>query len=218
MCVRLHPVCNTDFTLLKVKNVTFRLPESSEISTMQITRLPGKSRKSLLVTDPLRSPPFFFFLTAVGGVKSQRRPSAPRSESTNCQSESLKFESGKKTINCHSTLFITEHSHIQTFSPLALSPTTAAVLLSCLMWSLSPHITISFPLFSPPSFYLLSSCFNPSVSFSSFFLLHLPPIFIFFLYLCFIFPSSALSFPFHPCAVYELTHFLFSSYSFMYQS
>lgn len=71
----------------------------------------------------------------------------------------------------------------------------------------------------------LFSSLLPTIFLSSFFLfqpvcllflLHLPPIFLFFLYMCFIFPSSVLSFPFLPCAVYELTHFLFSSVLFIH--
>ena len=86
------------------------------------------------------------------------------------------------------------------------------------MWSLSPHATISFPLSAPPSssLYLLPSCFNPSVSFSYFF----PPLSStyfssFFSLPVLYFSLLVLSFPFLPCAVCEITHFVFSSVIFI---
>lgn len=190
----------------------FRLPESSEISTMQITRLPGRSRKSLLVTDALRSPPFFFFFKKRWAGSSHRGGHRRRG----LKVQTVRVKVCKKQSTVTRLGFITEHSHIQTFSPLALSPTTAAVLLSCLMWSLSPHVTISFPLFSPPSFYLLSSCFNPSVFFSSF-IFHL---FSSFFFTCALFfPPPFSPFLFFPALFMNL---LISSfhlcYSFMYHS
>lgn len=85
------------------------------------------------------------------------------------------------------------------------------------MWSLSPHVTISFPLFSPPLLPL-------SLPFYHLFLLsffHLQPFFIFLLQLPFqlfsSFPvtcyhlSPCFLFPFLPSAAFELTHFLLYS-------
>ena len=169
---------------------------------MQIRRLPGRSRKSLLVTDALRSLPFKKKQkkkkTRWAG-SSHRRPSAPWSESTNCQSESLKFESCKKTINCHSTrLHNWTQSHSDFLSSRSLthhsggitvvSDVVALTSRNHLFSSLRPTIFVSlssFLLFQPVRLLFL---------FFSSFIFHL--FFLFFFFTCALFfpPRSLFSF------------------------
>lgn len=163
---------------------------------------PGGRDKAAARNGRLAVVAFQRWAESVSGGHRSRRDSLThtQSETTNCQSESSKFNSCQRGTQKQSTVtslcFITEHAHIYTLSPL--SPTTPVVLLQCLMWSLSPHLTSSFPVFSAPSVDLLFLFLFLTYCLIFLLLLHLPSIFLFSLYtLLFLFC------PFLPCAVFS---------------
>lgn len=178
---------------------------------------PGGRDKAAARNGRLAVVAFQRWAESVSGGHRSRRDSLThtQSETTNCQSESSKFNSCQRGTQKQSTVtslcFITEHAHIYTLSLLCHPPHR---WYYCSVWCGLSHL-ISPPLFLFSLHHLLIffffSCFWPIVSFFSF-TFHL---FSSFLFTCSSF-YSVLSFPvlFFPLHLYQS----FTSLNFLHLS